>query len=101
MQIFFLLFVLQMLLILGGIETNRGPELPIDDELSSSFNDFSERSSIYETFSTSVSFIHLNIQSLVPKLDSQSQVIKFTRCLSMVGGSLRVLRLLPPLKLVA
>ena len=34
-------------------------------------------------------------------LDSQSQVIKFTRCLPMVGGSLRVLRLLPPLKLVA
>jgi hypothetical protein len=30
-------------------------------------------------------------------LDSQPQVIKFT----MVGGSLRVLRLLPPLKLVA
>lgn len=69
MHIFFLLFVLQMLLILGGIETNPGPELPIDDELSSSFNDSSEMSSIYETFSTSVSFIHLNIQSLVPKLD--------------------------------
>jgi hypothetical protein len=34
-------------------------------------------------------------------LDSQPQVIKFTRCLPMVGGSLRVLRLLPPLKLVA
>jgi hypothetical protein len=34
-------------------------------------------------------------------LDSQSQVIKFTSCLPMVGGSLRVLRLLPPLKLVA
>jgi hypothetical protein len=34
-------------------------------------------------------------------LDSQPQVIKFTSCLSMVGGSLRVLRLLPPLKLVA
>ena len=34
-------------------------------------------------------------------LDSQLQVIKFTSCLSMVGGSLRVLRLLPPLKLVA
>jgi len=31
----------------------------------------------------------------------QPQVIKFTNCLSMVGGSLRVLRLLPPLKLVA
>lgn len=69
MHIFFLLFVLQMLLILGGIETNPGPELLINDELSSSFNDSSEMSSIYETFSTSVSFIHLNIQSLVPKLD--------------------------------
>jgi hypothetical protein len=33
-------------------------------------------------------------------LDSQSQVIKFTSCLPMVGGSLRVLRLPPPLKLV-
>jgi hypothetical protein len=29
------------------------------------------------------------------------QVIKFTSCLPMVGGSLLVLRLLPPLKLVA
>ena len=34
-------------------------------------------------------------------LDSQPQVIKFTNCLRMVGGSLRVLRLLPPLKLLA
>jgi hypothetical protein len=34
-------------------------------------------------------------------LDSQSQVIKFTSCLPIVGGSLRVLRLLPSLKLVA
>ena len=34
-------------------------------------------------------------------LDSQPQVIKFTSYLPMVGGSLRVLRLLPPLKLVA
>ena len=33
-------------------------------------------------------------------LDSQPQVIKFTSCLPMVGGSLRVLQLLPPLKLV-
>jgi hypothetical protein len=30
-------------------------------------------------------------------LDSQPQVIKFTSCLPMVGGSLRVLRLPPPL----
>ena len=34
-------------------------------------------------------------------LDSQPQVIKFTSCLSRVGGSLRVLRLPPTLKLVA
>jgi hypothetical protein len=34
-------------------------------------------------------------------LDSQLQVMKFTSCLPMVGGSLWVLRLLPPLKLVA
>jgi hypothetical protein len=32
-------------------------------------------------------------------LDSQPQVIQFTRCLP--GGSLRVLRLLPPITLVA
>jgi hypothetical protein len=29
-------------------------------------------------------------------LDSQPQVLKFTSCLPMVGGSLRALRLLPP-----
>ena len=34
-------------------------------------------------------------------LDSQPQVIKFTCCLPMVSGSLRVFRLLPPLKLIA
>jgi hypothetical protein len=34
-------------------------------------------------------------------LDSQPQVIKLTSCLPMVGGSLRVLRLPPPLNLVA
>jgi len=34
-------------------------------------------------------------------LDSQPQVIKFTSCLPIVGGSLRLLRLFPPLKLVA
>ena len=34
-------------------------------------------------------------------LDSQPQVTKFTSCLPMVGGSLRVLRLPPPQKLVA
>jgi hypothetical protein len=34
-------------------------------------------------------------------LDSQPQVIKLTSCFPMVGGSLRVFRLPPPLKLVA
>jgi len=34
-------------------------------------------------------------------LDLQPQVMKFTSCLPMVGGSLWVLRLLLPLKLVA
>jgi hypothetical protein len=34
-------------------------------------------------------------------LDSQPQVIELTSCLPMVGGSLRVLRLPPSLKLVA
>ena len=34
-------------------------------------------------------------------LDSQPQVIKFTSYLPMVGGSLRILRLLPSLKLAA
>ena len=34
-------------------------------------------------------------------LDWQPQVIEFTSCLHMVGGSHRVFRLLPPLKLVA
>ena len=33
-------------------------------------------------------------------LDSQPQVIKFTSCFPMVGGSLQVLRLRQPLKLV-
>ena len=34
-------------------------------------------------------------------LDSQPHAIKFTSCLPMVGGSHRVLRLPPPLKLIA
>ena len=34
-------------------------------------------------------------------LDPQPQVIMFTSCLPMVGGSLWILRLFPPLKLVA
>jgi len=33
-------------------------------------------------------------------LNSQPQVMKLTSCLPMVGGSLQVLQLLPPLRLV-
>jgi len=33
--------------------------------------------------------------------NSSTQVIKFTSCLPRISGSLRVLRLPPPLKLVA
>jgi hypothetical protein len=45
---------------------------------------------------------HIMMHALIRTRDEkQPQVIKFTVCLPMVGGSLRVLRLLPPLKLVA
>ena len=51
---------------------------------------------------SSVLFSKLQIANYkMGALDSQPQVIKFTSCLPMVGDSLRVLRLLPPLKLVA
>jgi hypothetical protein len=39
------------------------------------------------------------VNSTKGALDWQPQVKKFTSCLPMVGGSLRVLWLLPPLKL--
>jgi hypothetical protein len=45
--------------------------------------------------------VHFEKLSKKGALDLQPQVIKITSCLPMVGGSLRVLRLLPPLKLVA
>ena len=44
----------------------------------------------------------VNYKKELHALDSQPQVIKFTSCLPMVGGSLRLYSwLLPPLKLVA
>ena len=66
-QIAFILFVIKILLILGGIELNPGPLNY--DEHSISSDDSSIGSSLCEMFSTSVSFLHLNVQSLVPKLD--------------------------------
>ena len=35
------------------------------------------------------------------KLDSQPQLIKFTSCFPVVGGSLQILRIIPQLKHVA
>ena len=49
------------------------------------------------TLRTQLSFVNYKKGAL----DSQPQMIKFTSCLPTVGGSLRVLRLPPPLKLVA
>jgi hypothetical protein len=46
-------------------------------------------------------WVRARLCKLQKMVHSDSQVIKFTSCLPMVGGSLRVLRLLPPLKLVA
>ena len=50
---------------------------------------------------TNTAWVRALVDDKKGALDSQSQVIKFTSCLPMVGGSLRVLRPLPPLKLVA
>jgi hypothetical protein len=48
---------------------------------------------------TKTAWVHPRLYKLQKgALDSQPQVITFTSCLPMVGGSLRVLRLLPPLK---
>ncbi|VDI46999.1 Hypothetical predicted protein [Mytilus galloprovincialis] len=61
----------QLLLIMGGIETNPGPHPLSDDndDHNNSFESVSESNSIREMFSTSISFLHLNVQSLLPKLD--------------------------------
>jgi hypothetical protein len=49
---------------------------------------------------TNTAWVRALVDDKKGALDSQSQVIKFTSCLPMVGGSLWVLRLLPPLKLM-
>ncbi|XP_071177472.1 uncharacterized protein [Mytilus edulis] len=56
---------------MGGIETNPGPHPLSDDndDHNISFESVSESNSIREMFSTSISFLHLNVQSLLPKLD--------------------------------
>ncbi|CAC5395320.1 unnamed protein product [Mytilus coruscus] len=56
---------------MGGIETNPGPHQRSDDndDHNISFESVSESNSLREMFSTSISFLHLNVQSLLPKLD--------------------------------
>ncbi|CAC5397547.1 unnamed protein product [Mytilus coruscus] len=63
----FILLVGQILLILGGIETNPGPS-DYEPSPDSSINS-NHLSNFYDLFSKSLSFLHLNIQSLAPKLD--------------------------------
>ena len=63
----------------------------------------------YNFYTFSLMYRNMNHRGFAPgfvnykkgALDSPPQVMKFTRCLPMVGGSLRVLLLHPPLKLVA
>jgi len=63
----YLFFVLCLLLIISGIEINPGP-LPSDS--SSSLSSASSiSSSISNLMTTSFSFLQLNIQSIIPKLD--------------------------------
>jgi hypothetical protein len=64
----YLFFVLCILLIISGIEINPGPS--VASESSSSFSSAESLSSNMSNLMTnSVSFLHLNIQSSVPKLD--------------------------------
>ena len=63
----FILFVIQMLLIISWLETNPGPE--DDSDISIGSLNSIDVSSFCDKFSSSVSFLHLNIQSIIPKLD--------------------------------
>jgi len=49
---------------------------------------------------TNTAWVRARLCKLQKRVHSTRQVIKFTSCLSMVDGSLWVLRLLPPLKQV-
>ena len=69
-HLFFLkiiLVVIQMLLIISGLETNPGTE--DDSDISIGSLNSIDVSSFCDKFSSSVSFLHLNIQSIIPKSD--------------------------------
>ena len=63
--------VIVFLLIIAGVESNPGPNPPTDSitDVQSSMRAFSITSIISAMFSSSISFLHLSIQRLVPKLD--------------------------------
>ena len=73
--------VLCILLIISGVEQNPGPSL---SESSRSFSSVSDLSSDCSVFKNNVSFLHLNVQSIVPKLDiitaeySSYDILSFT-----------------------
>ena len=62
-NIAFWCFVLCLLLIISGIEKNPGPTT--NDSFSSTNSSYGDN----EFFKQSISFVHLNVQSIVPKLD--------------------------------
>ena len=63
----FILYVIQMLLIISGLETNPGQE--DDSDISIGSLNSVDVSSFFDKFSSSVLFLHLTIQSIIPKLD--------------------------------
>ena len=67
----YLCIVLCMLLHIGCIESNPGSidERQVNSSLSSANSDLSLIDSFCKKFHNSVSFLHLNVQSLFPKLD--------------------------------
>ena len=67
----FFIAVIAFLLIISGVESNPGQHPPTDSiiDVQSSTSDLSITPSISAMLSSSISFIHLNIQSLVQKLD--------------------------------
>jgi len=83
----FLCIVMCILLIISGIEMNPGPS---DSDLSSSFGSISSTSTTVSNFiHNSVSFLHLNIQSITPKLDLISAEYSCREILSFTESWLR------------
>ena len=61
----FFCMIISILLLISGIESNPGPETPENESFSSISDDSLNFSNLIKN---SISFIHLNVQSIVPKL---------------------------------